>query len=94
MRGLRWARNSVHHDWSDALVSTDGFHFPRRFPLVFFEWVWRPSADLPLGRPDARGEAAYTTHLQGHAARVTLRDVGAVFAGVADLLEPPSPVSG
>lgn len=42
MPGLRWARNRVQHQWSDALVTSEGFQFPMMFPLVFYEWVWRP----------------------------------------------------
>jgi hypothetical protein len=38
MRGVRFARNSVHHQWSDALeLDTSGRRYPRTYPLVYFE---------------------------------------------------------
>jgi hypothetical protein len=32
MRGVRWARNGVHHQWSDALVVEEGRQYPKRYP--------------------------------------------------------------
>jgi hypothetical protein len=89
VEGLRWVRNGVHHQWSDALVLSEGFQFPLTFGLVFFEWVWRPAMDLPeLGRPNAGGRTAYQQHLAGRPARVTLDTLTGVFAFLANLLEP------
>lgn len=89
MKGVRWARNSVHHQWSDTLVQTKGARFPMTFPVVFFEWVWRPARELPdPGRPDSNGEIAYEEHLEGRPARVTLAQLSEVFDSVRDLLEP------
>lgn len=90
VQGLRWARNGVHHQWSDALTPSEGFQFPMTFLPTFFEWVWHPAAELPaLGFTDAKGQAAYEQYLQGRAARVALQDIGEVFASIGRLLEPP-----
>ena len=94
LRGLRWARNGVHHQWSDALVPSEGLQFPVTFPLGFFEWVWRPAAELPvLDKPDQPGLVSCEQHLQGRAARTTLASLSDVFAFVAELLEPPRPTT-
>lgn len=46
--GLRFARNTVHHDWADALrLDIGGRRYPRRYPLRYFEWVWRDVDELP-----------------------------------------------
>jgi len=56
MQAVRFARNSVHHHWSDALERNDGgMSFPMTFPLVFFEWRWRPLAELPPSPPRSPG---------------------------------------
>lgn len=90
MAGVRFARNRVHHQWSDALRLDDsGFTFPRTFPLVFFEWHWRDLGDLPPGnRRDPDGESAYGDRLAGSPARLTLARLGGAFAWVGGLLEP------
>ena len=55
MRGVRWARNGVHHQWSDALVREEGKQYPKRFPVVYHEWVWRRAEEFPeLGRAKTR----------------------------------------
>lgn len=95
MQGVRWARNGVHHRWSDALAPSEGFQFPITFPLAFFEWVWRPTTELPeLARPYPEGQVAYEHHLQGRPARVTLASLLAVFESVVDLWEPTDPACG
>ena len=45
LRGMRFARNRVHHQWAEALYVTEGAAYPRAYPRVFFEWRWR--MDLP-----------------------------------------------
>jgi hypothetical protein len=91
MGGVRFARNSVHHQWSDALrLDTDGRQYPKAYPLVYFEWVWRsadelPESDKPL-HPDA--ERCYRDRMEGRAARVCLDVLGGVFLTLQRLLEP------
>ncbi len=72
LRGLRFARHRVHHQWADALVLTEGARFPITFPTAFFEYEWRPIDDLPAGRPGDPDEAFYRSHLAGVPARTTL----------------------
>jgi len=91
MGGVRFARNRVHHQWSDALALDDGHRqYPRSYPLVYFEWVWRPASELPVGRADAAGEAVYQGRLEGRAARATLAQLREAFAFLRRVLEPSS----
>ena len=89
--GLRWARNTVHHDWANALrLDTGGRRYPRHYPLRYFEWVWRDTAELP---PNSRtkGKNDYAKLMAGQPAEVTLQLLGKIFDLVADCVEPPLP---
>ena len=82
LRGLRFVRNCVHHEWANALwLDQSGLGFPISFPMVFFEWRWRPLAELPKGRR-SRDEPLYVEHLQGTPARATLAFVGGYLRDV------------
>ena len=98
MRGVRFARNSVHHQWSDALeLDETGLALPTTLPAEFFELRWCPLDKLPA-RPPARGknaqlrqaedEAAYQLQLQGEAARLTVQQLANVFNHLRKLIEP------
>jgi len=92
VQAVRHARNRVHHQWADALkLAEGGTTFPMTFPLVFHEWCWRPSSDLPAGWPDAEGQSAYDELLAGSPARHGLRTLGELYARLTDLLEPQLP---
>jgi hypothetical protein len=81
LRGLRFARNRVHHQFSLALrLDASGGQFPLQFPITFFEWRWRDTSDLPAGRRDREGEAMYEQHLAGQPARLTLSAIHRYFA--------------
>ena len=41
-KALRFVRNRVHHQWADAIFSTDGAEFQIHFPTPWHEWRWRP----------------------------------------------------
>lgn len=92
MQAVRFARNGVHHQWSDALERNDGgMSFPMTFPLVFFEWRWRPLAELPPSPPTKRlpeEQEAYRSWLEGKPARVTLHELGGAFGFLRLVLEP------
>ncbi len=51
MACVRFGRNRVHHQLSDALVldEANGQTLPADWPIVFFSWVWRPVSELPPG---------------------------------------------
>jgi hypothetical protein len=76
IRALRYARNSVHHDWSAALdigLAPDEFLAPHE--TVFgITWV----EELAVGRPDRRGAAAYADTLAGRNVGETLLEAGKV----------------
>lgn len=77
IRALRFARNRVHHQWANALYFMPGSE-AGTWVLgvsrlgVASQWHWRPAVELPVGRTDAEGEAAYRAHLETKSAGVTL----------------------
>ena len=77
IRALRYARNSVHHDWSAALdigLAPDEFLAPRG-TVLGITWV----DELAVGRPDRRGAAAYADTLAGRNVGETLLAAGKVY---------------
>jgi hypothetical protein len=72
VKGVRFARNRVHHQWADALQMTTGTAFPLTFPMTFMEWRWR--IELPAGDSDQFKEH-YDQEVASHPARVTLQNV-------------------
>lgn len=95
IQGVRFARNRVHHQWSDALeLDERGRSYPKTYPVVFFEWRWRPAHELP--KPDDQhhndpdGEETYRQMLEGEPARVTLERLIEVFYFLRQVLEPSS----
>jgi hypothetical protein len=77
--GFRYARNTVHHDWSDALCVEQGAVLPAVLPMPLFEWCWEQT--LPAA--NARGAAEYAQHLAGKPARFTLEQLDALFTAEA-----------
>lgn len=62
MRGVRFARNRVHHQWAHAIgvdEADDGL--TEEFAHLQIRWLW----PLPPGRPDNEGEATYEKRLKG-----------------------------
>lgn len=88
LAGLRYARNSVHHHWADALrLDRDGRAYPKRYPVRYFEWLWRDVADIPAPS-QPHGRDVYKSDLAGRPAEVTLTTLGDVFRFVSGLVEP------
>jgi hypothetical protein len=99
--GIRLVRNSVHHDWAEALERVDGMPFPLKFRLPFHEWRWRPVDALPEPDPTKMNPAVlegqrerYRAGLAGHSASTTLRQLDPIFAYVLRLLEPKMATPG
>ncbi len=93
---IRFVRNRVHHQWTDALTLSDGFSSPLVAPLVSHEWRWRrlvdlPEADLPGGKTAADAESDYERLLATQPARLALAELLVPFRRLADMLEPPRP---
>lgn len=89
VKGIRFARNRVHHQWADALqLSEGGVEFPIVIPVVFHEWSWISADEIPLGRNDNdnRGIDEYRSSLQGKAARLSLSALVGVYRGMAEKL--------
>jgi hypothetical protein len=77
IRGIRYARNRVVHQFPELFYVTDGSAaFPLEMPAMFFEYRWRPRASLPApdpNYPDHDGASAYEQHLENHPVRHALR---------------------
>jgi hypothetical protein len=84
VRGLRFARNRVHHDWAEAIEARDmpypggsglktvpahrGARMWRRRAAL--DWCWKPLNQIPGA--NKRGAAQYRAHLEGKPARQAL----------------------
>jgi hypothetical protein len=89
MGGVRFVRNSVHHQWSDAVVLRSG---TRKLAFPLSEWVWRPADQLPPHPPDKKphpeAEKFYREQMEGRPVRLYLDVLGGVFLTLQHLLEP------
>jgi len=94
-RGVRAARNRVHHQWADAiriLVTVDD----TAAGGVHVELLWRNLGELPEVPKKYRKPAddeAYRTNLQGRRVESALQDLLKVFELLKELLDPPRPRS-
>jgi hypothetical protein len=77
LRGLRFVRNRVHHQWENAVAVSDTVLFPAvrqagrggsriNAPPVVSAWAWLPAAKLPPpgDYADLDGEVAYVRRLE------------------------------
>lgn len=74
--GFRYARNSVHHDWADALELMEGAVLPTPVPFGLFEWLWR--SDLHAKRQG--GKTQYRVLLAEKPVRFTLESLDHLYA--------------
>jgi hypothetical protein len=87
LRGVRFARNSMHHDWSEVLELDEVRH--GESSRVLQEWAWRPVDRLPSrGKEEADAEAVYVDQLAGRMVRSTLVGLITGFGLLRELLEP------
>ncbi len=77
IRGLRHARNAVHHDWSLALdVDPQNVILQQRIELLWLCWI----PDLKSGRPSIEGERTYRENLAGRVVGDTLLEINELLA--------------
>lgn len=88
VRGVRFIRNCVHHQWSEALMIDEA---DRELPARLAPWRWQP--DLVAVVPDPKGRGIYEAELAGELVIGALGRMVAVFgkalrqlhdSGVAD----------
>jgi len=93
LRGVRFARNAMHHDRAEVLELTEaGRSYPNQYPVEYSEWVWRPVSRLPtIKRRDENGEAFYIQEMEGRPVRSTLVGLHSGFGFLRSILEPSSP---
>jgi hypothetical protein len=89
VRGVRFARNRVHHQWALAVDLRAAASSDRT--TRFMVWVWRPVDELPEPdprHPDKRGQPLYETHLADKPVEPSLIALEETFKLVGHLLEP------
>ncbi len=74
VRGVRFIRNCVHHQWSEALAIEEA---DRDLPARLAPWRWQP--DLVAERPDPEGQGIYESELAGELVIGALGRMVAVF---------------
>jgi hypothetical protein len=77
VRGMRYARNSVHHDWAAALNFGSQPQENVAQHGIVFDLTW--ATHLPSGRPDRKGATAYAECLAGEKVADTLLRAVKVF---------------
>lgn len=90
VRGIRFVRNRVHHQWADAIRLAQG---GSRYPPQVFQWVWVQANELPA--PDdghhERGREGYERILENRPADFTLAILAETYHFMVQLLEPFGP---
>lgn len=95
MKGVRYVRNRVHHDWALALVARD-FPGPPTVTVggrgreggLIFDWFWKPLDNLPRAeRRDDEGKSAYVELLAAKQARAALEAIERAFNEWRDELQ-------
>ncbi len=62
--GLRWARHRHSHQLPLTIRFEEGAFLPLSLPLRLSRtFLWRPTSELPTGRPSHEELAAYTAHV-------------------------------
>lgn len=76
--GLRFVRNTVHHQWAQALeakkAGSTQVAFPSGevWPPVGWDWYWKPVSRLATDKRHMHGEGEYTAYLADRPARLAL----------------------
>jgi hypothetical protein len=88
-RAVRFARNAVHHDWSDAIT------LPGDPELAYEDigpWLWRWKPSLRTARPDPDGDEAYRRWLAGRSALETLAQLSMGFMNAVSFVHTGEPL--
>jgi hypothetical protein len=77
LKGVRFARNVVHHQWADALQFSPGAELGVLMLDVSrldqpSRWIWRREEELPPSRHGRHGRQDYIDQLEGHEAEEAL----------------------
>jgi hypothetical protein len=76
VRGLRYARNCVSHDWTEAIAMPEDRRDQKpRAMFIHWKWTW----PLPARKPDPEGEGFYRDHLVGEPVAISLPRMAVVF---------------
>lgn len=90
VRGVRFIRNRIHHQWADAVRIEEG---GSRYSPRTFEWVWVRADELPP--PDKgfgeRGREGYERLLEGRPAEFTLAILIETYDFLVGIFEPLGP---
>jgi hypothetical protein len=89
VRGVRFIRNRIHHQWADAVSLKDARHY---YPPRVLEWVWVPASDLPKADPrHDNGRDGYERLVEGHPVEYALSTLVLIYEFMRQLLEPRGP---
>jgi len=90
VRGFRFIRNRVHHQWADALTLAGPVN---RYPSRPFEWVWATVDQLPPPDPGRKdfGREGYEQLLEGQPAEFGLAILLETYEFMTQLLESRGP---
>lgn len=94
LKGVRFVRNRVHHQWAEAFESRDVRSARKNRPIRYVAWVWKRVEDLPEApakHRDVRIRPFYVRLLAGKPVEATLIGLATTFDQIANLLEPPRP---
>ena len=86
VKGVRWARNAVHHDWVAAMYTTR-CGVPAAAPPEEFDWcwMWKLKDDPKRAGPLELAEAYYWK-VGGRPVRETLGELSMCFGDAASAL--------
>ena len=86
VRGIRFIRNRVHHQWAEALTLAEPVN---RYPSRPFEWVWTAVDQLPPPDPGRKdyGREGYEQLLEGQPAEFGLAILLETYEFMTQLVE-------
>jgi hypothetical protein len=93
VKGVRWARNVVHHQWTAAMYMTrSGLPADARPDEFEWRWMWKLADDPKKARPQELANAYYWK-VGGRPVRKTLGELSLCFADAAAALVSGSDIA-